>query len=78
MRAKIQLHVAHKLFRLRIAARVWHQYGVIILLGHEEWVITSWVISREFRIIMSMQDCHRDVDILTRGRAGVHERLPLV
>ena len=74
---KVELHVAHKLFWLRITTSMGEQLRVVLLRGEVEWIIENCRVC-DWRIIQSWEDGFRDVDVLAGGVTGVHEGLALV
>ena len=74
--AEIELHVADKLLGVGDSLGVGQQLGVVLLLGDVEIVLQGFLGHR--RIIMSWQDCLRNVDIFPGRGAAVHQRLALI
>ena len=74
--AEIELHVADKLLGVGDSLGVGQQLGVVLLLGDVEIVLQGFLGHR--RIIMSWQDCLRNVDVFPGRRAAVHQRLALI
>ena len=73
---EVELHVADKLLGVRDSLGVGQQLGVVLLLRDVEIVLQGFL--RHRGVIMSGEDCLRNVDILPGGRTAVHQCLPLV
>ena len=73
---EVELHVADKLLGVRDSLSVGQQLRVVLLLRDVEIVLQGFLGHR--RIIMSWQDCLRNVDIFPGGGTAVHQRLALI
>ena len=74
--AEVELHVADKLLRVGDPLGVGEELGVVLLLRDVEIVLQGFLGHR--RVIMSWEDCLRNVDIFPGSRAAVHQSLALI
>ena len=74
--SEVQLHVPHKLLRVGDSLGVRQELGVVLLLGDVEIVLQHFLGHR--RVIMSWEDCLRNVDIFPGRGTAVHQRLPFI